>query len=362
MTPSSVSGLRDAGRAEEVDLDGEVERRVERDRGGGVDDDVAARRAPRVRRRRGRGRRCRRRRRPPAPAGRPSRRRPPCRRARSRSRSKQSFLKISRCGPLLDGAHAARPDEQHELAVGHRPQQPLDQGGAQEAGGAGDGDALAGQVRRGSRRHRSELSLPFGRCAGRLVAAVTDGPTTRERVLEAALSSFAHRGYEATSLDELAAELGVRKQTILYYYPSKEALLGAVDRRSVAELAGVLRAAGRRGVERGDPLQAVVDAAFRLGRAPSRAARARARGDAARSSCVDAASRQSCRPCSTSWRRRRPRGRRSRAAAMVVGMATEVEVLRGLGVAPDPGAAPAPPSGAPRLPHRRLTERFSAWC
>ena len=49
-------------------------------------------------------------------------------------------------GPLLHGALASGPDEQHELAVGHRAQQPLDERGAEEAGGAGDGDALAGEV------------------------------------------------------------------------------------------------------------------------------------------------------------------------------------------------------------------------
>ena len=46
---------------------------------------------------------------------------------------------------LLDGGAPARPDEQHELAVGHAPQEPLDQGGAEEPGRAGDGDALAGE-------------------------------------------------------------------------------------------------------------------------------------------------------------------------------------------------------------------------
>src|SRR2546421_1782792 len=95
--------------------------------------------------------------------------------------------------------------------------------------------------------------------------AVTDGPSTRERVVDVALSSFAARGFEATSLDDVDAELGVTKQTVLYYHPSKDALLGAVIERSVAELAAVLRAAGRRGVERGEPLQEVVDALFRIG-------------------------------------------------------------------------------------------------
>ena len=50
-----------------------------------------------------------------------------------------------------------------------------------------------------------------------------------------ALASFGTRGYEATSLDALAGELGVTKQTILYHFPSKEALLCAVIDRSAEE-------------------------------------------------------------------------------------------------------------------------------
>ena len=48
---------------------------------------------------------------------------------------------------------------------------------------------------------------------------------TADRILDAALASFGSRGYEATSLDALAETLGVRKQSILYWFPSKEALL-----------------------------------------------------------------------------------------------------------------------------------------
>ncbi len=61
-------------------------------------------------------------------------------------------------------------------------------------------------------------------------------PSTRERVLDAALASFGTRGYDATSLDQLAAELGVRKQTILYYYGSKAELLDAVIDWAAADL------------------------------------------------------------------------------------------------------------------------------
>ena len=62
-----------------------------------------------------------------------------------RSRSNASFLSTSRRTRSVAAA-AAGPDEQDELAVGHPPQQPLDERGAEEPGGTGDGDALAGQL------------------------------------------------------------------------------------------------------------------------------------------------------------------------------------------------------------------------
>lgn len=69
---------------------------------------------------------------------------------------------------------------------------------------------------------------------------MADRTPTRERVLDAALASFGGRGYDGTSLDALAAELGVRKQTILYYFGSKEALLAGVIDASAAELTRAL--------------------------------------------------------------------------------------------------------------------------
>jgi TetR/AcrR family transcriptional regulator len=60
---------------------------------------------------------------------------------------------------------------------------------------------------------------------------------TRDRILDAALVAWGTRGYEATSLDALAASLGLAKQSILYWFPSKDALLEAVIQRSASELA-----------------------------------------------------------------------------------------------------------------------------
>jgi TetR/AcrR family transcriptional regulator len=89
---------------------------------------------------------------------------------------------------------------------------------------------------------------------------------TRQRVLALATASFGTRGYEGTSLDQLAAELGVRKQTILYYHPSKSALLDAVIDQAATDLADVLEGAVARAPD-GDAVtrvEAIVRSIFRL--------------------------------------------------------------------------------------------------
>ena len=66
--------------------------------------------------------------------------------------------------------------------------------------------------------------------------------------------AFGTRGYEATSLDDLAGRLGIRKQTILYWFPSKEVLLEAVVDRCADEVTSRLvggLARGRRGASAG---------------------------------------------------------------------------------------------------------------
>jgi AcrR family transcriptional regulator len=88
--------------------------------------------------------------------------------------------------------------------------------------------------------------------------------TTRERVLAAALASFGGRGYEATSLDQLAVELGIRKQTILYYHPSKAELLDAVIDQSSAELAATLEDALADAGDGWDRVEAIIRSVFRL--------------------------------------------------------------------------------------------------
>ena len=94
----------------------------------------------------------------------------------------------------------------------------------------------------------------------------TSGSSTAGRILDAALAAFAQRGVEATSLDALAAEIGIRKQTILYWFPSKERLLLGVVDHAIDDLgrhlAAAVAAAPSDLVAR---LTAGVDATFRLG-------------------------------------------------------------------------------------------------
>lgn len=170
--------------------------------------------------------------------------------------------------------------------------------------------------------------------------------TTADRILDASMTAFGTRGYEATSLDELARELGIRKQTILYWYPSKDALLEAVVDRCADEVTRRL-VAGLEGADDGfGRVEAMVRAMFRL---------------AARHPAMLGFLREVTRlgpPSSTrllgrieplidrasdflqvemdagSMRRHDPRLLLLAAYSMVTGMATEVEVLRAFGEEP----------------------------
>ena len=87
---------------------------------------------------------------------------------------------------------------------------------------------------------------------------------TRQRILEAATDLFGLRGVEATSLDVIAAEVGVAKQTLLYWFPSKDDLVRAVLGNAIDELSLGIEAAIRASTD--DPLdriEAVVKAVFR---------------------------------------------------------------------------------------------------
>lgn len=173
---------------------------------------------------------------------------------------------------------------------------------------------------------------------------------TRERIADSALAAFGTRGYEATSLDDLARELGIRKQTILYWYPSKEALLGSVIDRTAGEVMFRLEravAASRPGFGR---IEAIVRAMSRLvARHPAMLGFVRevsrlgppasTRLTAAIAPLVDRASGYLAAEMDAGrMRRHDPRLLLLAAYSMVTGLATEVEVLRAFGEEPTLGS------------------------
>ena len=54
------------------------------------------------------------------------------------------------------------------------------------------------------------------------------GERTRELAQQAALRLFTEQGYEATSLRQIADELGINKASLYYYFDGKEAILQSV--------------------------------------------------------------------------------------------------------------------------------------
>ncbi len=93
---------------------------------------------------------------------------------------------------------------------------------------------------------------------------VTRKGTTRASILEASVDLFGGRGFAAVSLDDIAGVVGVAKQTVLYWFPSKDELLDAVLEQTASELAAVIEAAVRAAPD--EPLarvEAVVNAVFR---------------------------------------------------------------------------------------------------
>jgi AcrR family transcriptional regulator len=59
----------------------------------------------------------------------------------------------------------------------------------------------------------------------------TEPPSTRERILDAALDLFIEKGFDKTSLREIAEQLGVTKAALYYHFASKEDILMALHLR-----------------------------------------------------------------------------------------------------------------------------------
>ncbi len=65
----------------------------------------------------------------------------------------------------------------------------------------------------------------------------------RAEILHAALRAFRDKGYHATTLDDIALHVGVRKTALYHYFPDKQTILHECHREASAELARILREA-----------------------------------------------------------------------------------------------------------------------
>jgi TetR/AcrR family transcriptional regulator len=81
--------------------------------------------------------------------------------------------------------------------------------------------------------------------------AETGSPHVREKrrrrraeILHAALRAFRDKGYHATTLDDIAMQVGVRKTALYHYFPDKQTMLHECHREASAELARIVREAG----------------------------------------------------------------------------------------------------------------------
>lgn len=92
----------------------------------------------------------------------------------------------------------------------------------------------------------------------------TGGEERRSTLVEEAIRQFGREGYAGASLDDIAGAVGVRKQTLLYYFASKDALLEACLQAAGIRLAEVITHAleGKEGYW--ERAEAVIHAVFGL--------------------------------------------------------------------------------------------------
>lgn len=92
----------------------------------------------------------------------------------------------------------------------------------------------------------------------------TGGEARRRDLIEEAIRAFGREGYSGASLEQIASAVGIRKQTLLYYFPTKDALLEASLQAAGERVAHEMALALEDKQTYWDRAEAVIHAVFRL--------------------------------------------------------------------------------------------------
>ncbi|MFB7633481.1 TetR family transcriptional regulator [Streptomyces sp. NPDC056149] len=120
--------------------------------------------------------------------------------------------------------------------------------------------AIDSSANNGSKRKSSGGSAPSSSGTRRARRVRMTGAERREQLLDIGRTLFAERGYEGTSVEEIAAKAGVSKPVVYEHFGGKEGLYAVVVDREMRQLLDMVTGA----LTAGHPRELLEQAAFAL--------------------------------------------------------------------------------------------------